>query len=111
VSHEDFWGLTPAEAYLSIKAHKSNQDDHARQVAGWVATLANVAGRGPKRPLKPETLWQPNLVEPKPAPKAPETLEEKAEAAAREAERRRKNRKTAQRLAAGLPPVQPSKKR
>lgn len=77
-----------------------------------MATIANGLGSGYRRPMKPEKLWTPNLVQPKPAPKrAATTAEEKAAEAAREAERKRKQKAKAMRIAAGLPPVGPSKKR
>lgn len=53
--------MSPKEAYLSIKASKAREDAFYGRMAGFVATLANVAGSGPKKPIKPEQLYKPQL--------------------------------------------------
>jgi hypothetical protein len=54
--------MSPKEAYLSIKANKSRQDEERSLMASFVATLANVAGNGPKKPIKPKDLYKPQLI-------------------------------------------------
>jgi hypothetical protein len=65
LSHDEFWGLTPKETYLSIKAYKSRQDHHYQQLALFVSVLANVAGSGPKKPIRADQLYTPQLTQQK----------------------------------------------
>lgn len=53
--------MSPKEVYLSIKAHKAREDAFYGRVSGFVATLANVAGHGPKKAIKPQELYKPQL--------------------------------------------------
>lgn len=69
--------MAPREAYLSIKAAKAREDRHYGQLAVFVATLANVAGSGPKKRIKPDDLYKPNLKPPRASPeKRAETPED-----------------------------------
>jgi hypothetical protein len=74
LTHEEFWEMTPKEVYLSIKASKAREDRHYSQMAQWVALLANASGNLKSR-MKPEKLYQPNLVEAKPQPTKEEVAE------------------------------------
>lgn len=61
--------MTPAEAYLEIKAHKAREDAYYGFWARVSACQINV--QGPKKPIKPEDLYTPHLRPPeRPKPEA-----------------------------------------
>lgn len=70
ISYAAFWEMTPAEAYLEIKAHKARSDEHYGFLARVYAGLINV--QGPKKPIKPEDLYTPQLSEAAPKPMSTE---------------------------------------
>ena len=59
--------MTPAEAYLEVKAHKHREDAYYGFWAAATAASVNSGASRPKKALKPEDLYRPHLV-PRKAP-------------------------------------------
>lgn len=91
--------MTPRESYLSVKAHKSRQDQHYGQMAAFVATLYNAHGN--KKKVKPKDLYEPNLA--RPSSKPEEGLDEAAKRR-RKRERRERIQALEARHPVGSPP-------